>query len=945
MVSSDWISSVAAVVDAEDVVRGTAFFVGEDVALTCHHVIAAASNGPIRLRRIGSADLEEVLDSDLDEGLDLALVRVAPNPGSARLTMNSSRPPIGRQLISHGFPSDHSISIYPDGFPMDPAELAGQTLVNWRGQPVEQLILVGSGFAQGFSGAPALDSETGRVAGVLTKFESKGEKGYAIPAEVVQLRWPGLPTEHTEAGPLYHDLTRILDAVAPLAWPAFDPASLHCVVVGSETDPDEELSSVLAEVLARPQSVDIWNAFAAAANGRRLLGGQVRDLGPAYRTANVRQASFGVLDAFASFESLATATRLLVEADLVLFDVTRFEPGVMLLAGIRGATRRGVTICSHGDGWQEGQPLNRPFNLSDLSLSSHAASTELMVGPEPRVVRLAARICLGFEQYARQPQYLDLPAYHALRRLGSQESAWASIPLEEQVLVLCSYHRQYSKTWGALRLQVQQALSAAGTQTTVERLQEVATPQLVSQTLFERIRRCAACVTDWTYTSPSTFLELGVRLVASPWGAVQIAEKGWLVAPTDPSGEILPVAKQVQLMEGLFNPLVYDQKPDSSLGGRIADQLISIREQVQGRSVHPVRQSAVEALARIDDRLPDPDELLREEADSLNHRGRTRSNVPQALFYEATEIKADQERAALERRLAAWLYLEHRVGASELSEEDARKTLWFGLGETVAADLYVTGEDADIDLSASIQGKLVASVPPGLDRLERTVTLNRRKGDALDARGDRNEAIEAYRDAIMCVDEALRLLGITGDLTSDLRATVEDGSAPDVAEWLGTRGGLLRRVGQFGDDSALTEALVSYRRGAEIETAFNLPGTYNRSNMIKLALASGEATLAEERENLIDLRDVLEHRLATDETAADDAWLWADLGDTALLLGEERRAFSAYTTFSEKARTDSPAATLNVLRNLVETLKEHKDEGASGLEAALDRVEALFRHS
>jgi Trypsin-like peptidase domain len=939
VVDPDWTSSVAAVVDAGDMVRGTAFFVGDDVALTCAHVVAAASNGSIRLRRIGSTDPEDVLDYDLDEGLDLALVRVPPKPGSARLAIDNAPSPIGRQLISHGFPRDHSISMYPDGFPMVPAALAGLTLVNWRGQPVEQLILAGSDFEQGFSGAPALDSESGRVAGVLTKFESSRKKAYAIPAKVVQLRWPGLPTDSTAVGPRYDDLTRVLDAVAPVAWSEFDPASLHCVVVASEADPDQELGAVLAEALARPQSVDIWNAFAAAANGRRLLSGQVRELGSAYITEKVTQASFGVLDAFASFESLSTTTRLLVEADLVLFDVTGFEPGIMLLAGIRAATRRGVTISSHGGGWQEGQPLNRPFNLSDLSLSSHTPSSELTVGPDPRLDRLTARIRLGFEQCARQPHYLDLPVYDALRRLGSQEAAWASIPLEEEVLVLCPYHRRYFSTWNELRRRVQQAFSVAGAQTTLARLQEIATPQLVSQTLYERVRRCAACVADWTFTSPSTFLELGVRLVASPWGAVQIADKSWLAAPTDPNGDIVPVVGQVQLMKNLFNPLVYDGKPDQSVGRLIAEQLISIREQVQGRSDHPVRQAAIKALARIDERLPDPDQMLREDADSLNHLGRTRSNVPQALFYEATEIKADQERAALERRLAAWLYLEHRVRAGELLDEDPRKALWLELGETAVADLYVTGEDADVELAARIEEK----VPPSLDRLERTVTLNRRKGDALATRGNREGAIEAYRNAITGADEALQLLGVAADMDADSRAAMEEKTAQDAAEWLGIRGGLLRRAGELGDDKAHAEALLSYRLGAEIETALNLPATYNRSNAIKLALISGEATLQEQRDDLLSLRDVLERRLATDEQAADDAWIWADLGDTELLLGQERSAFSAYATFADKARTDSPAATLNVLRELVETLKEHEDQGAPALEAALDRVEDLLQ--
>jgi hypothetical protein len=701
----EWVTSIAAVVDAEDIVRGTAFFVGDDVAMTCQHVLAAGGDGHMRLRRYGSEELEDVLASDPDVGLDLALVRVSPKAGSCRLALATQPSPVGQKIISHGFPRDHPIAVWPNGIPLDKAAITGPTIINWRGQPVDQLTLFGSGFQEGFSGAPAVDAQTGQVVGILTRLEST-ERAYAIPAKVARLRWPSLPTGVTTTGTLFAELTKVLDAVAPSAWEAFDPSRLNCVIVTSERADTDELSDVLAEVLARPQAIEIWNAFTNAVGGRRLLAGETRSPPTEYTMQNIQPASFGVLDAFESFESLSSAARLLVESDLALFDVTGFEPGVMLLLGIRSATRRGVTIASHGAGWHEGQPLDRPFNLSDLSLSSHSASTEVTTGTAPRVERLAARIRLGFEQYARHPNYLDLPVYDAIRQLGSQEDAWASIPLDEEVLVLCSYHARYFPIWQQLRIRVQQALAASGTQTTVARLLDTATPQLVSQTLYERVRRCAACIADWTWGSPSTFLELGVRLVASPWGAVQMVERGWLAEPADPRGEALPIAGQVQRMRRLFDPLVYDVTPDQAIGKRIAAQLISIREQVQGRTLHPVRQAATEALARSEERLADPDLLLSEEADSLNHVRRTRTNVPQALFYEATRIKADEERAALERRVAAWLYLEHRVHARDLPEEDSRKALWQELGEIVVADLYASEVDADVDLATEIEERL-----------------------------------------------------------------------------------------------------------------------------------------------------------------------------------------------------------------------------------------------
>jgi|tagenome__1003787_1003787.scaffolds.fasta_scaffold20886091_1 tetratricopeptide (TPR) repeat protein len=231
---------------------------------------------------------------------------------------------------------------------------------------------------------------------------------------------------------------------------------------------------------------------------------------------------------------------------------------------------------------------------------------------------------------------------------------------------------------------------------------------------------------------------------------------------------------------------------------------------------------------------------------------------------------------------------------------------------------------------------------PGLERLERTVTLNRRKGDALARRGNIVGAVDAYQTALTVADEAFAEIGIATD-GADVAATLKPEVAGDAAEWLGVRGGLLRRIWELDKTAELGEALRSYRLGAKIESEFDLPGTYNRLNAVKLALISGQAKIEEERPELLALRAVLDRRLATDEQAADDAWTWADLGDLLLLLREDEAAVSAYATFAEKARTDSPAATLGVLRQIVDALKEHDDPDAASVEAALDRVQALLR--
>jgi tetratricopeptide (TPR) repeat protein len=221
----------------------------------------------------------------------------------------------------------------------------------------------------------------------------------------------------------------------------------------------------------------------------------------------------------------------------------------------------------------------------------------------------------------------------------------------------------------------------------------------------------------------------------------------------------------------------------------------------------------------------------------------------------------------------------------------------------------------------------------------RNVTLQRRKGDALARAGQVDSANQAYELAVSLLDGVLE--GSTASrVEQDSRSTGPDVSAAgDKADMFGIRGGLLRRMGRLAD------ALASYTRGAEIEYEYDLPATYNRVNAIKLALIMGVGTIDGLRDDLQRLRAALEGRLSIDERVADDAWAWADLGDIRLLLGDDLEAASAYRTFAAKARTDSPAATLAVLGQVVSALEAHGDQDAARIAASLRRVEGLLSSS
>jgi hypothetical protein len=714
------LQSIAAVVSKSDGrVWGTAFFLGPGVALTCSHVVRPLGNASVQLVRPPSttdAGLEpafaglprlDVTAIDADDDLDLALLRVSSeHHGWLALT---DRWDLGTEVFSRGY--HRSVATYPGGDAVS-GIIVGSGPVIYRGHQTQLLTLQDLSAAPGLSGGPlvAKVSDDLYAAVGIVRLRAKDERAHAIPVSTIAARWPGLRLVEDmpvlAPAPAFDDL-RTSAGPTINRWREFAPTDVHCVVVESEGGrADQRPFGKLVTTALSNGEHRVLDAFSEYwTDGRRLLDGSTRCQRDSL--ASVVTASFNVLDAFSRYANLNEAVRLVVEADIGFFDVTRFEPGVMLLLGIRAAARRGVTIVSHGGGWYLGNPLQRPFNLADLSIASH--SWEGMADPDPREEMLLRWVEVGYEQLAYQPRYLDMPVYEALRNLGPQFRAWSPIDLLSEVLVLCPYSDQFWPIWLDLRPRLQSALrekSGSSSAPRVVRLQDLPSPQLASQLLYEKIRRCDGCIGDWTFRSPSTFFEIGVRLAVSPKGVVQTAERNWLE-----SDEAQALA-QIAAMRAIFSPLDYTAMDglaatfDPTIADRVAAQLLALTTDLESAG-HPLRRTVVEAVGRTEQQLATVYESLVDAADILHHSQREvdeRDAGSQALFADLAEVKANYEQAAVARRLAAWLYLEHRLKAGASDNESLKKT-WRELGASVSAALY----EVDLDLALEIEERIASS--------------------------------------------------------------------------------------------------------------------------------------------------------------------------------------------------------------------------------------------
>lgn len=399
-------------------------------------------------------------------------------------------------------------------------------------------------------------------------------------------------------------------------------------------------------------------------------------------------------DCFVSDAALRSTVRALCTADIVIADVTDYDPSVMVLLGIRASVRRSITIACTSeaitpDFWQE-----VPFNLRELNLVSFSNGDEGLAA-------LKETLTAGLTQSSIATRYLDLPVYDYIR-----EEPSADLERDpEQVLLLRAFKHYDSARKNLVQERISEALQL-GAESRVESVIDQRSPRLAGQRLYEAIRHWRRCVVDLTWWRPNVMFELGVRLASRQAEMFRLHDES-----ADGSGN----QDAVKNLRAFLAPVPYDLSTSSlsagfkkqwMSGGVVYETVVRHFRTVQDhydQSVESVLTSVAAVVKGDKDPLQDVD--LR------------------PLYAEQNPVYGQRIRnSAVEMLCAAWYYLAEREQLHLLRPldlldnsclEDFRRFRELGAKLKTSLALRPQGRDerlrqriADTETAASISGAI-----------------------------------------------------------------------------------------------------------------------------------------------------------------------------------------------------------------------------------------------
>ncbi|MCL4252384.1 MAG: trypsin-like peptidase domain-containing protein [Anaerolineae bacterium] len=856
---------------------GTCFLIrnqgNEFFFLTAAHVVNNSDD--VKVTRVGSTNIKfDLKVIQRIENHDIALLYGADLPISSQTIPLELSDNIRANMTfsSYGFPSDVPISTH-----------SGK-IMNRRADSPEYEVLFDNKYEHhlgGLSGAPVYN-DSFQVIGVMT---------HHLFNEL----------QHGRMSPyiLFGD---------KLNFAARRPDFIPCLVVLSENERNQT---------GRQYSLTV------AVRETLTGGGAVRFYGK-----RIEPELIFASDVFASEQSYVETVKKLCEYEIAVFDLTDYEPALMILLGIRSVVRRGVTIVSMGGDFTLGNMIDLPFNIKEVNVIPHstAAARQENRNIHPRVL-LRKRIEQGLEEYL-SPEYQDLTTFAAVRNLPPTRRE--KIPYDKGILLLCSYSPKYQKTnWDFIR---EGFMRQNDPEIPVYRVLDFAdTGQLVSNTMYAYIRRMDLAIIDWTEWRPNVFFETGVRLAIGNSGTYILVEKNNLdlietaltnvdnlrdhvletlfeEQPTDSKLEevtkrIRHIAPQCQQLVKFFSPNEYE-----CIFGKdnpyynIIDEHANIQQGVASyQQTSLIMSKTYETVSEFIDPITEYTSIP-------VHK----SLLASADLYDVYSIKGissvlypklhqQAEQATLERLFATWYYITNRYTTEQIErDEDLLEAYWdvrYRLGDHLSEQEWNRLSIKPISKTVFLGIK---------DLLENISIMKNR------AKTSRNE--NKFEEALKDLDDAIRfLLNAHSDLTLE-QAGDKEKIESQISDCYGMMGGV------YGRMKNPEKAREMYKKGLEYEK----DDSYNRVNALvtELMLDPLSYNTPRMRGELVTARDMLINQ--TKGKRGDQWWAWADMGLLHLLNEDIDNAKEAYSNFRKfGASAQSYDSTIRVLDDLRGALAPH----------------------
>ncbi len=428
--------------------------------------------------------------------------------------------------------------------------------------------------------------------------------------------------------------------------------------------------------------------------------------------------------------AFARAVEQVCRADLAIFDLTNFEPAVMVLLGIRAVIRRGLTVCvagEHDPPWRGAEP---PFHLREVSL----------ITPPDRDA-LLARMQEGIRQLALSgTDYRDLPCFDLIRAVPPDPEQRRTRAFDAKnnpsILALVPFDADYvGRNWRQIKQDLPEVArdmtsgprpQAEGVQQAkqpprpvLQRTLDLDSPRVVSAQLFEAIRLTDFCLVDLTGARPNVLFELGVRLAANRLHPVVIVDPRYHEAGD--GGEagradaewLGKVGRQFGMLRQLLRPVEY-MPTTQGVFTQMVERHLEFRRLLQDPSEDPWAESLLGSLPPtgvydlVWRHAVAGDEVVTTPVAERLAAGGEELLVSQTLgrrhliYPTAHPLTEAAERTGLEYLIAAWLYLHFRKQAGGGADAALAKS-YDALTDKLVVQLDDTREPSDASFRAQLE--------------------------------------------------------------------------------------------------------------------------------------------------------------------------------------------------------------------------------------------------